>query len=264
MQISLTSFFRGAVCAGLVVTLASPSAWAAAVTWDGSTNADWLTGTNWGADVAPAPGDAVVIDDGALPNQPTLGAADAATVDTVVISAGSLGVDGDLTATSGVTVSGSGTLRIGPGGSVSGDVINSGTLNPLGTIVGNLTLTGASVLQIRAADGTTVNGFVELGGVLELDLTGIDFLLDRVVFDIITARGVQGSFSPYEVAGLADGLSFTADIIQRRGLSIYQGVVERNRQEVPEPATWVLLATALAALLSMRKRLALRAGFNTP
>ena len=137
---------------------------------------------------------------------------------------------------------------------------SSGTLNALGSIAGNLTLEGASVLQIRAAIGTTVDGFVNLGGALDLDLSGIDFSLDRVEFALITAQGFMGAFAPYEVAGLANNLTFTASTIQSGGFFIYQGVVERNRQELPEPATWLLLATALAAVLSMHTRRALRAG----
>lgn len=260
MSIPMTSSFKRALCASLLVVLASPSAWAAAVTWDGGTDADWLTGTNWGADVAPAAGDAVTINDGGLSNQPTLGVGDASTVNTLAITDGSLDVDGNLTATNGVNVSGSGTLRIGLAGSVSGNVTNSGTLNSLGLITGNLTLTGASVLQIRAVSGTTVNGFVNLGGALDLDLSGVDFSLDRVELDLITAQGFMGSFSPYEVSGLADDFSFTASTIVSGGLFIYQGVVERERLDVPEPATWLLLATAMAAMLCMHMRRAMRAG----
>ena len=33
---------------------------AAATTWDGDTSTKWQTGTNWGGDVAPGPGDAAV------------------------------------------------------------------------------------------------------------------------------------------------------------------------------------------------------------
>ena len=275
------SSFKSALCTGLLVLLVSPPAMAAVVTWNGATSGDFLTGTNWSGNAAPSAADDVAINNGALLNQPTLGAGDSSTVNTVDLSAGSLDVDGNLTATSGVTVSGSGALRIGLPGSVIGDVTNSGTLSSLGfiagnvtnsgtlsslgSIEGNLTLTDASVLQVLAAAGMTVDGFVALGGVLELDFSGIDFsdidlLLDPVEFDIITARGIGESFSSFEVAGLADGLSFSADIIQRRNLFIYQGVVERARQEVPEPATWLLVAIALTAMLQVRARRAGKAG----
>ena len=54
------------------VTLAL-SGGAMAQTWDGDTDGDYLTGTNWGGDVAPVPGDFVVIDGAGGLNQPTLG-----------------------------------------------------------------------------------------------------------------------------------------------------------------------------------------------
>ncbi|MDP3167964.1 MAG: polymer-forming cytoskeletal protein [Hydrogenophaga sp.] len=258
MSIALTSCFRTAVCASLLVVLGLPSAMA--VTWDGDSSTDWGTATNWAGDASPAPGDAVTIDAGALPNQPVIGAGDSHTVGSVSITAGSLDVNGILTSTGNVNVSGLGTLRIGYGGEVVGNVINSGALDSMGTITGDLTLAETSVLRIRAALGATVTGLASLGGALELDLSGVDFILDRVEFAIITAQGFTGSFSPYEVAGLADDLTFTASTIVSGGLFIYQGVVERERLDVPEPATWLLLATAMAAMLCMHMRRAMRAG----
>lgn len=258
MSIPLTSFFKGALCASLLVVLALPSAMAA--TWDGVDSTDWGTATNWAGDVPPAPGDAVTIDAGALPNQPVIGAGDSHTVGSVNITAGSLDVNGILTSTGNVNVSGLGTLRIGTGGVVVGNVINSGALSSMGTIVGDLTLAGSSVLRIHTAFGATVTGLANLGGALELDFSGVDFSLDRVEFALITAQGFEGVFSPYEVSGLADDLSFTASTIVSGGLFIYQGVVERERLDVPEPATWLLLATAMAAMLCMHMRRAMRAG----
>lgn len=57
---------------GAMLTLAGG---AEAQTWDGSTSGNFLTGTNWVGDAAPALAGAVVLNTGAG-NQPTLGTND--------------------------------------------------------------------------------------------------------------------------------------------------------------------------------------------
>jgi fibronectin-binding autotransporter adhesin len=114
-------------------------------TWDGETDGDFLTGTNWDGDAAPAPGGAVVVDNGGLANQPTLATSDSSTVDTVAISDGTLTINGSLVATTGVTVSG-GTFEIGSGGQVFADLetLGSGLVDVTGTLNGNLLANGGT------------------------------------------------------------------------------------------------------------------------
>jgi cytoskeletal protein CcmA (bactofilin family) len=114
-----------------------------AQTWDGGgPNSNFNTGTNWSANANPTVTSDVTINGGGGVNQPILSTA--ATVNSVAISAGSLLVDGVLTAASGITVSGSGKLDINPSGSVSGNVSNSSsrTLTNNGSIFGNVTNSG--------------------------------------------------------------------------------------------------------------------------
>lgn len=122
-----------------------------AQTWDGDTDGDYLTGTNWDGDVAPAAGGAVVLDTGAG-DQPTLGAGDASTVDTVAVSAGTLTIDGNLSVTTGLTVTG-GLVQVGAAGSISGDAETSGT--------------GALIL-----DGS-LTGNIDNGGTLTINATSV-------------------------------------------------------------------------------------------
>ena len=173
-------------------------------TWTGNSNGDFLTGTNWDGDVAPAPGSAVVIDDGGLGNQPTLGAGDASNVDTVEVSAGSLTVDGNLSATTGVTVSG-GTLTVGGAGSISGDVEVSGisTFRLNGSLTGNFSsFGGTSFLKTNSSGiGTvTISGgdvnvetFGETLDVGDLTVNGATFHLDNAIVSVDSLSGSGGT-----------------------------------------------------------------------
>lgn len=116
------------------VTLAL-SGGAEAQTWDGSIDGNFLTGTNWAGDAAPTAADNFVLDDATIPDQPTLGVGDAATAQSGAVSAGTLIIDGDLTTTTGLTVTGTGTVFVGMFGSITGTLLGGGgTVTNEGTI----------------------------------------------------------------------------------------------------------------------------------
>jgi len=167
---------------GLTLTLSAGAM--QAQTWDGDTDGDFITDTNWDTDVAPAAGDAVVLDT-AAGNQPTLGAGDATTVDTVSVSAGTLTIAGTLTATSGVVTTG-GTLDIVSGGEIAGNVsigglggsnagaisgdleVTAGTFGNTGTVSGSTTVSGGTLNVTGAGTLDSVDVGVS-GGTLLTD-----------------------------------------------------------------------------------------------
>jgi fibronectin-binding autotransporter adhesin len=139
----------------IALALSISSVPAIAQTWDGETNDNWGTATNWDGDVVPAAGGAVVIDGAGGPNQPDIGNAGSFTVDTVNVSGGSLTVDGDLFATTGVTISG-GTVTIGNNGTITGAIdAQGGTFDNSGVITGTLDVSGGTVTNGGDVTGTT-------------------------------------------------------------------------------------------------------------
>ena len=132
--------------------------------WDGSTDGNFLTGTNWAGDVAPGAANNFVLNSGAIANQPTLGSAGTATVNSGLVSAGTLAVNGNLTTATGLTVSGTGIITVGAGGSLTGGLIGSGgtatnlgTINAVTSTIGTFTNgAGGGVTGLVTTNGGTV------------------------------------------------------------------------------------------------------------
>ncbi len=200
-------------------------------TWDGETNGNFLTGTNWSGDVAPAPGSAVVINDGGLANQPTLGTGDASTVDTVSVSAGSLTVDGNLSATTGVFITG-GIVKVNGAGSIAGLVTNAGTgtLTVDGTSSGNfISSGGTSTFRMSGALGGTLTlsggevNFETFGSLLDatdLMVDGGTLRLNNAHLSVDSLSGSGGTIDMRSAAGNSE-LSFGSD----GGSTSFSGVV---------------------------------------
>ena len=110
------------------------------VTWDGTTNNDWGTDTNWSGDTVP--NSTAVIDDGDLANQPLITTAQ--TVGQTNISDGTLTIASQLTSAL-VTITGDASL----------------ILNGNGTLIGNIETAGTS----SVTNGGSANGnVVHIGG----------------------------------------------------------------------------------------------------
>ncbi|QQO36770.1 autotransporter domain-containing protein [Bradyrhizobium diazoefficiens] len=119
---------------------------------------------------------------------------------TVNVNGGILGVNGDLTSASSLTVNAGGTL--GGNGIVGTTLVNGGTLAPgnsIGTltVTGSLTLTAASTYLVQvsgsSADKTIVTTTANLAGkVVVAPLTRV---AATTTFTILTAGTVNGSFS---------------------------------------------------------------------
>jgi len=125
--------------------------------WDGETSTDWATATNWNNNVVPGPGNSVIINNGALPNQPAVNTNQVA-AQTNILN-GSLTINANLTSL--VSTSGLGVLRISPGGQNIGAVSidGTGTSSNNGVINGTLTINGGTFNNAGLVFGaTTVNG----------------------------------------------------------------------------------------------------------
>jgi hypothetical protein len=156
--------------------LASAALWAAiafvapatvlAQTWDGQTNTLWSNALNWNPNGVPAAGGAVIINSGALANQPTLNV-NSDNLNSVTVSSGTLTVDNTLNALT-VTVNGTGNLTINAGGLIRGSSApadtaitmgSTGTLLNNGTIRGALTINSGVVNNAGVVTGaTTISG----------------------------------------------------------------------------------------------------------
>jgi fibronectin-binding autotransporter adhesin len=136
-----------------------------AQTWDGETNTLWGTAANWDPNGVPAAAGDVVIDSGALDNQPTLNVNSNA-LNSTTISSGTLTVDAVLTSTT-VTLDGTGNMTINAGDGVVGNVAmgSTGTLTNNGTITGNLGITDGVTNNAGVVTGSTSIS----GGVLNLN-----------------------------------------------------------------------------------------------
>jgi fibronectin-binding autotransporter adhesin len=167
-----------------------------------------------------------------------------------IVNAGSLLVDGELTA-SVVTVKDGATL--GGSGSVFGAIVESGgSLSPGNSpgalnFTGDLTLMTGSVtaVEIQSAsvfDEIHVGGLLSYGGVLEITLLGG------------YAPGLGEEFTLF-TSGLHAG-AFTSIVFDTAG---YEGAVDYSTGKltitaVPEPAACLLTAMGLAVLACRRRR----------
>ena len=159
-----------ALAASIVVgllTISAPTALAQDATWDGDTDTDWATGTNWNTNTVPGAGSTVIINNGALANQPRVNTNRTAAQTNV--SSGILTLAATLT--SPVTISGSGIVNAVWGGNVVGNVtvLNGGSLQLRDSISfgAPITLNGSGVGgngALRNISGTNfVNGAITLG-----------------------------------------------------------------------------------------------------
>jgi hypothetical protein len=152
-------------------------------------------------------------------------------------------------------------------GTVVGNVTNAAFISPgsiLGqlTIQGNLSLAAGSVLQFDiggTTQGTTydflnVTGTAQLAGTLTINLVNgaQSTILPTNSFTLLNASSITGSFS-----NVTNG----ARIFATNGVSSFvvsytpTSLVLSSFNPIPEPSTWALLATGLAAVaVSIRHR----------
>jgi hypothetical protein len=230
---------RSAMLSLLILAFVVPTSTAVATTWDGETSTDWQTGTNWGGNVAPGPGDAAIINDGGLANQPFLEPGDTATIESLALSAGVLTLGGDLTATNGVVISGTGRL-VGNNGFLNGNVdVTGGTVAGNLYISGNLNLSAPSTVLINVFAPSLFNqivigGNANLGGNLVINLGEYDgttdVMFDLLTYDSRTAGSMFESWSVVGLTGLTTSLTYSDTGVRFRVLSA-----------VPEPATWTMM-----------------------
>lgn len=159
-----------------------------------------------------------------------------------------------------------GTLEVGAvnvaGGSLSGsgiingDLYNNGSVGP-GASVGRIDVYGnyqqdSGILDVEIGGPdpedcdrlSIIGGSAELGGTLRVTLA--DFIPEPgQTFDFLTATdGVTGFFDEVVLPELPDG----------RTLVVLKKANQLRFTAVPEPATYVMLLTALLALLCLRTR----------
>ncbi|KJS18712.1 MAG: hypothetical protein VR78_04105 [Hoeflea sp. BRH_c9] len=171
------SLFSGTALPVLALSLFMAPASAQTV-WDGDTDTEFSTNTNWVGDVAPGALDEVDINNAGLGNQPVVTGAEL--VDIVNLSDGSLTIDvaGSLTVANTFNLSATGILN-GPGivtattTSISGGTVSAGAvLSGDHTITGgviNGTLNGGN-FDVNVGAPMTIGGLLEGGG--QLTLTG--------------------------------------------------------------------------------------------
>jgi fibronectin-binding autotransporter adhesin len=112
-----------------VLALMPTQAFAQSVTWDGDVSTDVGNDVNWEGNVFPGSGDTIVLDNGSLPNLPTIMDGDFLLVASTNVSAGTFTVAGSLISTT-VIASGTGVVNVAPSGSITGgiEVQNGGAL----------------------------------------------------------------------------------------------------------------------------------------
>jgi PEP-CTERM motif len=184
-----------------------------------------------------------------------------------------VGGAGTLTVQNGGTVSAQtidiGTLGVvdAKGGTLIGNVINGGTLDPLGTanIVGDFTQNSDGTLLLDVA-GTGLGEFGQIditsSGVFD-GLLNVDFIdgfapQQGDVFDFVNLTG-SGDFTGLttEVSGLLPGFEYSLNFADG---SFDLTALNDGQSAAPEPGTLILLGMALMglALLKRSKRIAPR------
>ena len=133
-------------------------AYAATYTFNGTTNTDWATATNWDLGTVPTSADVVVI------------------AANVVISNSTTVTVEKMTLNAGVSLTNNGTLTIAPGLNTSGATTGS-ALNILGTN----TFDNEGTLTITSANQTTVSATITIGGMSNtLTFNGTNSLTAKV------------------------------------------------------------------------------------
>ena len=253
----LSKRFAAFALMSAVAIFTSGGAFAYVVVWDGETSQDMSTGTNWAGDATPAAADQAVLDDGTLSLMPRLDSNNALTFSGTSISAGTMTIDGDLTSST-VSITGPGSMVVSLGGSLAGDVTNSGTFTLGGTLIGSLSTSGRLSVPV---DATGMPLFVlqanalNLGGVLALNLLGLGYDSDSISIDLFQAQTINGDFASLDLVGLNAAYGFSTSIIDGAGSNddVFRLVLTRAGT-VPVPGTGLLVGIALAALLASRRR----------
>jgi T5SS/PEP-CTERM-associated repeat protein len=160
-----------------------------------------------------------------------------------------------------------GTITIGSlgtvdakGGTLQGNVVNDGLMDPLGTIklVGNYTQqSGGTLLLDVAGTGTGQYGQIDItgSGTLDgtLDLDFIDHFAPTAgeTFDFVNVGG-SGSFSGLnvEISGLKPGFNYSGGFSN----GAYDITALNNGSSVPEPSTWLLLGISLLGVGILSRR----------
>ncbi|MGM4886631.1 autotransporter family protein [Tardiphaga sp. 604_B6_N1_1] len=215
----------------MALTVLSAGSAAAQVNWTGSTNNDWMVGSNWQGGAVPV---GVAVNIGATsPNPTVLGVGGAAAGTTGNISVGVIGGTGNLTIQNGSTLTSTGAnVRLGQGGGSNGIVTVTGpgsqwlvtngqlVLGFLGS--GTLNIENGAKVSVSAAFNTRVGGGTGSSGMLNINggstletnvLTGSGVGASQVNFDngILQARANQATFitgfSGTELSILAGGLT---------------------------------------------------------
>jgi len=242
----------------LVLTRTGPLPPAPGVAFDGDTSSDMTIGTNWQGNVRPGPSENAVLDtDGLLAR---LEGGVALTFGTTRISAGTMTIDGDLTSAS-VFTSGAGSLVLGSGGSIIGNVVNAGTFTLGGTLDGLLSTSGRLRVAVDSAGAplwALQSNALGLGGILELDLGGLGYGADSIMLDLFAAQTINGNFTSLELAGLDSAYGYSSSVIEGDGGDdVFRLVLSRSGpMTVPTPGTAPLVGIALLALLALRRRAA--------
>ena len=154
---------------------------------------------------------------------------------------------GDLNATNGALISGTGRLVGIYGGVLNGNVdVTGGTVEGSLVILGNLNLGPPSTVLINLfAPGLfnqlVIGGNANLGGNLVINLGEYDgttdVMFDLLTYDSRTAGSMFESWSIVGLNGLATSLTYS-DTGVRLGIST----------SVPEPATWTVMVAGFGMI----------------
>lgn len=282
MANSLQVFSRSLCLAVFIVAGLTAPVSAAVVTWDGETDTDALTGTNWVGDASPSPSNSVRFDDASLLNQAVLRAGDSV-VWTAAENSARLTINGNATVID--LFNNAGQLFLGSGGSlVTGNFTNTATgtvssafssmltsdfrnegilsLTEGGELkTGAMNFTGSSQFSLRLQAFTSALALrassVALAGLLRIDASAVTIVDgDLLTFNLFSSSGeITGAFDSFSFDDWASGYTFSAGVIQRDSLNVYQARFTRNvdgPNEVPEPSTLLLLLSAMLMVVLTR------------
>jgi len=160
-----------------------------------------------------------------------------------------------------VYTSGAGSLVLGSGGSIIGNVVNAGTFTLGGTLDGLLSTSGRLRVAVDSAGAplwALQSNALGLGGILELDLGGLGYGADSIMLDLFAAQTINGNFRSLELAGLDSAYGYSSSVIEGDGVDdVFRLVLSRSGpMTVPTPGTAPLVGIALLALLALRRRAA--------